>query len=129
MFYYQPNYVLVITRPKLVGVGEHWGVQLANGQVAHYTDHHNLMISSIEDFSQRRDVTIVREVSPVEAAQIPQRLQQIAINPPPYDATTWNCETFANWLTGEKPVSNQVTAWGGLGLAALFVIGACVLTA
>ena len=126
MFSYTTNLILVITRAKLNGLGEHWGVQLQDGTVAHYTDDRNLLISSIEEFAQGRDVRIVREVPPHEAAQVPQRLWHIITYPRAYDAINWNCEIFANWLTGATPTSGQVTAWlvGGAVIGLMAVIAA-----
>mgnify|MGYP000396837174 CR=1 FL=1 len=111
--------ILVISRPKLVGVGEHWGVQLADGHVAHCSPTDGVCITSIEDFAQGKTVKILREVPAHLHYQVAQRLHLIFLQPRPYDLVSWNCETFANWLTGEKAESQQVNAWYLLALIAL----------
>lgn len=112
------NPTMVISRQKLNGLGEHLGVQLPDGQVAHYTAERNLCITSIEEFAQNKDVKVVRVIPTHTNNEVFQRLDQIRYNPRPYHITDWNCEIFANWLTGEKPVSKQVAGWGLLGLIA-----------
>jgi hypothetical protein len=117
--------IQVISRPKLVGIGEHWGVQLLDGRVAHYSLERGLEVTNRQEFAQRREITVRREVPHFRNAEVMARLRYAALQPRPYHATQWNCEIFANWLVGEKPESQQVNGWalltfvvGGLALAA-----------
>lgn len=118
MLFHQPNQIFVIARQKLSGLGEHWGVQFTDGSVAHYTAERNLEIVSVEAFAQGRDVRIVRNVPTQLHPEVMQRLRISVFERRPYNATTWNCEIFANWLTGEKPASQQVAVWAVLSVFA-----------
>jgi len=40
--------IRIISRPKLTGVGEHWGVQLTDGSVAHLTPDGEHVVSFTE---------------------------------------------------------------------------------
>lgn len=124
MYFQSSNPIMVISRQKLNGLGEHWGVHFPDGRVVHYTAERDLCTISIEEFSQGRDVRIVRVVPSHVNNEVLQRLNQIGRTPRPYHATDWNCEIFANWLTGERPMSQQVTGWGILGL----IVGAVFLS-
>lgn len=116
--YYSPlNEILVITRRKLNGLGDHWGVQLSDGRVAHYTAEHDFQVISIGEFAQERDVQIVRVVPRHLNSEVQARLWNIAQKPRPYHATDWNCEIFANWLTGESATSSQVSGWAVAAVA------------
>lgn len=109
MFWHDP--ITVLKRQKLNYLGDHFGVGLGNGTVAHYTAENDFQVVSEEEFAQGRDVTIVRAIPADRRFAVEQRLRQIASNPRKYHATDWNCEVFANWLTGEKPESQQVSGW------------------
>src|SRR5258706_16233018 len=101
----------IISRPKLQGGGEHWGVSLGDGRVAHCVPDFGVVVTTRQDFEQGRPVRVVRNVLASEWHRVHIRLQQALQSPRPYHATIWNCEIFANWLTGEKPDSPQVTGW------------------
>lgn len=116
------NSIAVITRQKMNGLGEHWGVRLPDGSVAHYTAENHFQIVPYAGFAQGRKVKTVREVPVERAHEVYRRLDQIYRNPRPYHLTDWNCESFANWLTGEQPVSQQVGGWAIFALAAGFAI-------
>ncbi len=117
------NPILLITRRKLNGLGEHYGVRLADGTVAHYTAQRGLEITSVEEFAQGKDIQILRQLHTSMTWQVWYRLNQIISNPRPYHATKWNCEIFANWLIGETPVSQQATGWALLAsLAGLLAL-------
>ena len=122
MYLLTPRQILVIARPKLNGLGEHFGVSVDN-RVVHYTADRGFEQVSIEEFAQGRDVRIDRLVSPGLHGEVVRRLRQIAANPRPYHAMDWNCETFANWLSGTPSVSRQVVA--ALGMAVLILGVVC----
>lgn len=105
------NSIAVITRQKMNGLGEHWGVRLSNGWVAHYTADGDFQIVTYEGFAQGKAVKTVREVPVERTHEVYRRLDLITRNPRRYHLTDWNCEIFANWLTGEQPLSQQVGGW------------------
>lgn len=118
------NSIAVITRQKMNGLGEHWGVRLPDGSVAHYTAENDLQIVPYAGFAQGREVKTVREVPAERAHEVYQRLGQIYRNPRPYHLTDWNCESFANWLIGEQPVSQQVGGWAIFALVGFAIAAA-----
>lgn len=122
MFWLTSYPIAVIARQKLNGLGEHWGVLFSNGSVAHYTAGGGFQVASHEIFARGKEVRKVRDVPLQRASVVQQRLDQISRNPRPYHATEWNCETFANWLTGEEAVSQQVGFWAIALLAAGFAV-------
>lgn len=112
--------ILIISRPKLAGPGAHWGVCFPNGQVADIVNGIGVrLLPNEEAFAEGRDVTIIREVPSYRLAEIQTRLQMALQHPRPYHPTQWNCEMFANWLTGEKPESPQVNGWAFLAVVAV----------
>lgn len=110
----------IIARTKLSGFGEHWGVRLPNGQVAHLTTEGERIVC-FEEFAQGRLVKVIRRASPEQYGQIMWRANHTAKNPGQYRLLDRNCETYANWLVGEKPESPQVQGWVLLGLLAAFL--------
>jgi hypothetical protein len=110
--------IRIVSRPKLSGVGEHRGVQLPSGNVAHLTPAGERLVSYSE-FSQGLPVKEVRRASPEEYPQIMRRVAFSIRNPGQYRLLDRNCETYATWLIGEKPRSPQVQ-----GLVVLGLIGA-----
>lgn len=126
MHLYNPlNPIMVIKRVKLIGPGEHWGVQLPDGQVAHYTAERDLEVVPFRDFAKGKEVKVVRTVPHHLSHEVFYRLNEAARVRRRYHATDWNCETFANWLTGEAPASQQVIALAVLTLvSSLLWLGA-----
>lgn len=112
--------VRIISRPKLSGIGDHWGVQLPSGDVAHLTPSGEQIISLLE-FAQGRPVKEIRRAAPEQYAQIMWRATTSAQNPGQYRLLDRNCETYATWLIGEKPQSPQVQGVAILGLIAAFL--------
>ncbi|OYV84051.1 MAG: hypothetical protein B7X04_01430 [Parcubacteria group bacterium 21-54-25] len=120
---FNPFAILVLSRPKLTGLGEHWGVRLPDGRVAHCMPVIGVCISSFEDFSAGKDVVVRREVSPALLSEVYRRLNVALFYPRPYDLLSWNCESFANWLTCGEPESAQVAGIGILFFLTLVVAG------
>lgn len=109
--------IRIISRPKLTGLGEHWGVQLPDGNVAHLTPEGEQIVSFTE-FAQGRPIKEVRRAAPEQRAQIMQRLSLSLQHRGPYRLLDRNCETYATWLLGEKPRSPQVEGVIFLGVIA-----------
>lgn len=112
--------IRIISRSKLSGIGDHWGVQLPNGDVVHLTPTGEKIVSFI-DFAQGRPVKEIRRAPPDQYAQIMQRVTLSVQNPGQYRLLDRNCETYATWLIGEKPQSPQVQGVVVLGLIAAFL--------
>ena len=112
--------IRIVSRPKLSGVGDHWGVQLPNGNVAHLTPTGEQIVT-FDDFAQGRPVKEIRRAPPEQYAQILRRVTLSVQNPGQYRLLDRNCETYATWLIGEKPTSPQVTGVVVLGLIAAFL--------
>lgn len=113
--------IRIVSRPKLSGIGEHWGVQLPNGNVAHLTPIGEQIVS-VSDFAQGRPVKEVRRAAPEQQVQILRRVAQSTQNPGQYRPLDRNCETYATWLIGEKPHSPQVKGVLVLALFAAFLV-------
>ena len=109
--------IRIISRPKLTGLGEHWGVQLPDGNVAHLTPEGEQIVSFTE-FAQGRPIKEVRRAAPEQRAQIMQRLSLSLQHRGTYRLLDRNCETYATWLLGEKPRSPQVEGVIFLGVIA-----------
>jgi hypothetical protein len=110
----------IIARAKLSGFGEHWGVQLPDGTVAHLTTTGERIVS-FEEFAQGRPVKEIRRATPEQREKIMWRATTSARNPGQYRLLDRNCETYATWLIGEKPQSPQVQGVVVLGLIAAFL--------
>lgn len=112
--------IRIISRPKLSGFGEHWGVQLPNGNVAHLTPTGEQIVS-FNDFAQGSPVKEVRRATPEQYAQIMRRVTLSVQSPGQYRLLDRNCETYATWLMGEKPCSPQIQGAVVVGLIAAFL--------
>jgi hypothetical protein len=112
--------IRIISRPKLTGVGEHWGVQLPDGNVAHLTPDGEHIVT-LRDFAQGRPVKEVRRAAPEQRGEIMQRLTLSLQHRGPYRLLDRNCETYATWLLGETPRSPQVQGIIFLGLITAFL--------
>lgn len=113
----------IIARPKLIGIGEHWGVELPNGLVAHHSPEGEKIVALVE-FSQRLPVKEIKRVDPALNARIMERAMASVRSPGTYHLFDRNCETYATWLIGEKPHSPQVL---GAAILGAIVIGAVLL--
>jgi len=112
--------VRIVSRPKLSGFGEHWGVQLPDGNVAHLTTAGEKIVS-LQEFAQGRAVKEVRRAAPDHYGQIVWRAAGSTRNPGQYRLLDRNCETYATWLMGEKPQSPQVQGMLLIGLLSVFI--------
>jgi hypothetical protein len=110
----------IIARPKLIGVGEHWGVELPNGLVAHHSPEGEKIVT-FDEFAQHRPVKEIKRADPALNTHIMGRAITSVQRPGIYHLFDRNCETYATWLIGEKPHSPQV-----LGVA---ILGAVVICA
>jgi hypothetical protein len=115
-----PPTARIISRPKLTGLGEHWGVQLPNGYVAHHTQAGEKLVT-LDKFSEGRQVKEIKRADPSQNVQIMQRAAMTIQNPGEYRLLDRNCETYATWLVGEKPHSPQVLGVVVLGAIAIGV--------
>lgn len=118
--FFDTHPIRIISRPKLTGLGEHWGVQLPDGNVAHLTPDGEHVVTFAE-FAQGRATKEVRRAAPEQRAQIMQRLSLSLQYRGPYRLLERNCETYATWLLGETPQSPQVQGIVFLGLIAVFL--------
>lgn len=120
MFSNTQHPVRIIARTKLSGFGEHWGVQLPDGNVAHLTTTGEQIVS-FDVFAQGRPVKEIRRAAPEQYGQIMWRATASARTPGQYRLLDRNCETYATWLMGEKPQSPQVQGMVLVGLIAAFL--------
>lgn len=117
--------ILVLTRRKKTGLGTHWGVQFPNGYVFDYVAGLDLRVTTLEQFADGEAVSIIKRIPWHLAATVRARLDELARNPRKYDLLSWNCETFAEWLTSGEPRSAQVLGTLMLiGIVALFAAAA-----
>lgn len=117
------NTAAIVSRPKLTGAGQHWGVLRANGTVAHNTTERGVEILSLQDFAASRPVTVIHTVPAQLVGLVELRISAELNAKRPYDILKNNCETFANRVMGRKEESPQVIGWTTisalLGLVAL----------
>lgn len=110
--------IRLVSRPKLAGPGEHVGVQLPSGHVAHRTPEGNFLVS-FEDFACGRPVRVLRNADLSQQAAITARVAATCNQPAQYRLSDNNCEHYATWLMDGAPESPQVA-----GLATLALVGA-----
>ena len=115
------NKMAVIARKKLTGLGEHWGVLLPNGMVAHNTDDKNLEVIPYNQFAYGQNVKIIRFVPESEWRVTNWRIHQELLNGNKYHIIDNNCETFANRVTGQKAESPQINGIAFLSTIGLFL--------
>lgn len=120
MYSYDQYPVRIIARPKLSGFGEHWGVQLPDGTVAHHTPT-GVHIVSYAEFAQGLSVKEIRRAAPEHYSQVVWRATASIQNPGQYRLLDRNCETYATWLIGETPQSPQVQGAAVLALLLAFL--------
>jgi hypothetical protein len=109
MFVFNSQKITVVRRPKLNGVpGFHFGVRLPDGTVVDQGMDTGMRVCHPAMFSAGLPVETVREVPISEHVNVYQRLHRARFGMAPYDLLNWNCETFATWLAGEEPRSDQI---------------------
>ncbi len=106
MLYPEP-FMAVIARRK-AGLLQHVGVLLPDRRVAHCAPAKGEHLSSIEDFANGEDVTIVRVLAASEHVATLERITEAMRAPKGYHVTANNCEAFANRMTGQKVESPQL---------------------
>ena len=105
--------ISIIAREKLTGLGEHWGVLLPNGLVAHNTDDKGPHYVTLQEFQAGKSIKVIRKVPPAEHQSTFWRIQQEINNPQGYHLSANNCEIFANRVTGNTtPVDHQNQRFG-----------------
>ncbi len=114
----------VIRRPKLGGVEFHSGVLFSDGKVAQLDSKRGIEFMSVEEFACGRKVEVVRKVDRSLEHQARQRVFLAREQKRAYHVLDWNCETFANWVTGAKPVSQEVGAWTVIALMVAVLVAA-----
>lgn len=113
--------IRVIARPKLSGFGEHVGVQLPSGHVAHHTPQGNEVVS-LEQFAQGRPVHERKHANPADRDHILRRVASSVGGPSQYRLADSNCEHYASWLIGDEPESPQVAGCAVVALVAGFLL-------
>lgn len=105
--YYQ-NMMAIIARPKLEGAGEHFGIYLGDGNVAHNTKDRGAHFVSLAEFHQDKKARVVQDLSNHNRTQIYWRVMDEISASRPYNLVSNNCENFANRVVGNKPESPQI---------------------
>lgn len=109
MFVFNFQKITVVRRPKLNGVpGFHFAVRFPDGVFVDYGRDTGMRVGDLRTFSGGLPVETVREVPGSEHMNVYQRLHRARFGLAPYDLLNWNCETFATWLAGEEPRSDQI---------------------
>jgi hypothetical protein len=116
-----PIRISVIARPKVRGVGEHWGVLFSDNLVVHNTPGRGEHVSTLQEFTPTGRYRVLRHVLPEHLHATMHRIQEAIQSPLAYHATSNNCQSFANRVTGEAPRSPAVEGAGLLALAGLFL--------
>ena len=96
----------LLTRPKLLGLVEHYGVWLGFNRVATNTPDMGEHVTSLEDFAAGQRVKVQRTgANPMSVALNAQR---VLANPKKYDPVTRNCEHTASEIIRGVPRSGQL---------------------
>lgn len=104
-----------ISRPKLHNMpGEHEGVLLPDGRVAHICAGRHPEIVSYRDYAQGLQVRLLAELDVRETSEAIARLNTLLRRRVPYDFFFGNCETFARKVMGEPGVSWQIVSAAAL---------------
>lgn len=119
--YAMPPGLYIVRRPKLSGLGYHYGVCLPDRSIVDYNSDSIVRQGDPFQFACNHLIEVVRQVPDSEAFNAHLRLQRASFFPSEYDLLHWNCETFATWLAGEEPRSDQVR-WAILAAAAVAIV-------
>lgn len=112
----------LISRPKLVGLGIHYGVRV-NGLprfadvVFDFTDQ-GVRVILPEEFARGRPVRPLKYKPFPEALEVIRRADELLRQRPGYGALYPNCEHAARWVFDGKAESTQVN--GVVGMSILF---------
>ncbi len=107
--------VKIISRPKLNGLGRHYGVMLEANQCYDFQPF-GIRKITLEDFAQGYHVKTEQEVPLTD--EIFRRIQRIGNKKIRYGLIKFNCESFARYLVTGKAQSNQVRYAAATSLAA-----------
>lgn len=117
--YFPKRYPMrIVARRKTSGWGDHYGVQLPNGDVAHLAERGEEIVSFAQ-FAEGQPVKEICRICPHQYTQTLRRVHKSTRNPGQYRLLDRNCEHYANWLIGNKPESPQVKGLAVLSLIAL----------
>src|SRR6266853_2521871 len=97
------NLIRVVSRSKKNGLAVHFGVEFSSVEVYDYTFEDGFRRVTRRQFADGEPVTVVREIAWKQAPLVRARLNELMRNPRRYDLLSWNCETFAEWLTSGTP--------------------------
>lgn len=111
----------IIARPKDSGFGQHWGIQLFTGYVAHLMPE-GVQIVTLEVFAKGRPVTEIKRIDPRHAGAVYARVEASRLNFSAYDLFERNCEHYAMAMAGEVPESPQVKGFMVLLLGAGLIL-------
>lgn len=107
--------VLTVTK----GPVEHVGIVAWPGLVFHNNPTRGEHVSSIQDFSKGKPVTVVAEVEGLAMFGVQQRIRQMLQAPNPYSLGNNNCEHSLMKALGVAAKSPQLRRWGFVGLLGL----------
>lgn len=122
LFTLEPG-VYVVCRPKLNGLGLHYGLYLPDLSVVDWSADSVIRRHDPFGFAKGKPIMVVRRVPDSQHFHVQHRIEQAHFHPTNYDLMNWNCEQFATWLAGEKPHSVQI------GLAVVGALAAVLFLA
>lgn len=111
MYLQRQRSVAIVSRPKLTGFGDHWGVRLWDNRIVDLVNDQGIRIVSAKVFAQGRSTKVIREIPSASRRDVMQRIHLAQSERRPYDLLNWNCEQFATWLVGERPESPQIAGF------------------
>lgn len=115
----EPTPLREISRPKLYGPGEHVGVQLPTGYVAHKTQD-GIKIEPLHAFAQGLPVTEKRRATSSTFLPAQARFQDALQTMHQYDVLDSNCEHFASYVLTGKKESRQINFLILAGIAGIW---------
>lgn len=108
------NYPNVLTgdllmRAKWLNFVNHTGVAISPNRVLHNTPEKGEHVSTLEEFSQGKQVEVQR--TGADPLAVSQRAQKVLANPQKYDPISRNCEHTANEVAQGRAKSPQAIFW------------------
>lgn len=110
----------IVVRKKLLGGGDHYGVQLSDGSILHLTPE-GVQWTTAAGFAQGLPVKPVYTSPTPDYHAIMGRVEEAMTKPQSYALLNWNCEHFANWLVGRPAESSQINGLVAAGVVLAFV--------